>query len=175
MNSRLLVFTTVFGYALSDPGQAPDFEAVHSPELDAELRRRLVPWRLGRRPGQPDRDEGCVLDDGTTPVDDGWTGLGAGHNWCNQCSCSDGVLACTRMFCGEEPRLGRRPGQPDSDSSTDDGCVLDDGTTPVDDGWTGFGAGYNWCNQCSCSDGVLACTRMFCGEEPRLGRRPRQP
>eukprot|EP00754_Rhynchopus_humris_P030959 Rhum_TRINITY_DN15305_c0_g3::Rhum_TRINITY_DN15305_c0_g3_i1::g.151678::m.151678 len=40
----------------------------------------------------------CKLSDGTL-VPHGWSGQGAGDNWCNSCSCADGALACTRASC----------------------------------------------------------------------------
>lgn len=43
-------------------------------------------------------DRNCMNGDEVVPV--GWSGPGAGDNWCNTCGCEeDGVLSCTRMAC----------------------------------------------------------------------------
>eukprot|EP00971_Amphidinium_carterae_P141406 2802042-Amphidinium_carterae.1 len=42
----------------------------------------------------------CMLSDHVTAVPGGWYGRDAGSNWCNSCSCLDGGLECTEMFCG---------------------------------------------------------------------------
>jgi len=41
---------------------------------------------------------GCTFEDGSS-VPSGWSGPGRGDNYCNQCSCNDGALMCTEMFC----------------------------------------------------------------------------
>ena len=40
----------------------------------------------------------CKLSGGEL-VDDGWAGKDTGSNYCNQCRCMKGVLACTKMAC----------------------------------------------------------------------------
>ena len=45
---------------------------------------------------------GCYLSSGTF-VENGWSGNGEGSNWCNSCSCENGILSCTEMFCGDNP------------------------------------------------------------------------
>ncbi|MDC0189310.1 T9SS type A sorting domain-containing protein [Flavobacteriales bacterium] len=42
---------------------------------------------------------GCTLSDGTS-VPNGWSGQGVLDNWCNLCSCQDGILGCTEQACG---------------------------------------------------------------------------
>ena len=42
----------------------------------------------------------CTLSDGTI-VSDGWSGSGAGNNWCNSCFCENGILSCTEIACGD--------------------------------------------------------------------------
>ena len=46
-------------------------------------------------------------------------------------------------------------------SSKFDGCALTGGEV-VANGWTGKDTGKNSCNQCRCSGGKLACTKMYC-------------
>ena len=46
-----------------------------------------------------------------TTVADGWSGNGAGSNYCNTCNCNNGALACTKMGCPPQtcaPRQGLR-------------------------------------------------------------------
>jgi len=43
--------------------------------------------------------DGCTLSDGSN-VPNGWSGSGVGDNWCNDCFCEDGILACSYMDCG---------------------------------------------------------------------------
>merc|ERR1712217_853541 len=43
--------------------------------------------------------EKCVLADGQTLVSHGWSGKDVGSNFCNTCSCEDGNLICTEMYC----------------------------------------------------------------------------
>ena len=40
----------------------------------------------------------CKLSGGEL-VDDGWIGKDTGSNYCNQCKCMNGALACTKMAC----------------------------------------------------------------------------
>ena len=40
----------------------------------------------------------CILSGGKT-VESGWSGKGAGDNYCNNCFCSNGALGCTKMLC----------------------------------------------------------------------------
>ncbi len=40
----------------------------------------------------------CKLSGGEL-VDDGWIGKDTGSNYCNQCRCMNGGLACTEMDC----------------------------------------------------------------------------
>jgi hypothetical protein len=42
---------------------------------------------------------------GNEPVDHGWHGAGAGSNWCNLCSCNDGLLSCQQRACGTDSLL----------------------------------------------------------------------
>ena len=42
--------------------------------------------------------DGCTLTGGEMVVD-GWAGKDTGTNFCNQCRCSGGKLACTKMYC----------------------------------------------------------------------------
>jgi len=42
--------------------------------------------------------DGCTLTGGEV-VADGWAGKDTGKNFCNQCRCSSGKLACTKMYC----------------------------------------------------------------------------
>ena len=199
----------------------------------------------------------CRLSDGTV-VPHGWSGPGAGDNWCNKCSCADGALACTRATCDLKccdpaektqaacregciccgatgtwvgsigdgktftcagvthsgPKypapfgvpcpctkdakvcpdgtvVGRDPANnceffPCKDCSKvlcikpvcKDGstpvilegeccpscrkqCRLSDGTV-VPHGWSGQGVGSDWCNSCTCEDGMLSCTELAC-------------
>ena len=43
-------------------------------------------------------DKTCVLSGGEI-VEDGWVGKDTGNNYCNQCRCMDGAMACTKMAC----------------------------------------------------------------------------
>jgi hypothetical protein len=87
--------------------------------------------------------EQCRLTGGEQ-VKDRWSGLDTGDNYCNTCSCNDGVLLCTLIYCD-----GARP------------CTLTDGTT-VAPGWVGRDTGDNYCNTCQCKDGNLLCTKVAC-------------
>ena len=40
----------------------------------------------------------CMLTGGEK-VEEGWSGKDSGDNYCNQCKCMNGNLACTRMAC----------------------------------------------------------------------------
>ena len=71
---------------------------------------------------------GCLLSDGDTCVEDGYSGNDAGDTHCNTCICSSGSLICTLMACQDET------------SSCDDEngeCLLSDGETCVEDGYNG--------------------------------------
>ena len=73
--------------------------------------------------------------------------MDTGDNYCNTCTCHDGVLLCTLMFCD-----GNKP------------CTLTGGET-VPPTWTGNDTGDNYCNECQCKDGDLMCTKLAC--QPR--------
>lgn len=90
--------------------------------------------------------ENCRLTGGET-VKDGFSGMDTGDNYCNTCTCHDGVLICTLMFCD-----GNKP------------CTLTGGET-VPPTWTGNDTGDNYCNECQCKDGDLMCTKLAC--QPR--------
>ena len=47
---------------------------------------------------QKQKLEPCLLSGGEL-VDDGWAGKDTGSNYCNQCRCMNGALACTEMAC----------------------------------------------------------------------------
>ena len=47
------------------------------------------------------------------------------------------------------------------DTSVGDNCTLTGGEV-VTDGWSGKDTGTNWCNSCSCGQGMLACTEIGC-------------
>mmetsp|Transcript_50132 Transcript_50132/g.119331 ORF Transcript_50132/g.119331 Transcript_50132/m.119331 type:complete len:114 (-) Transcript_50132:272-613(-) len=72
-------------------------------------------------------------------------GSDRGANWCNQCTCTDGGLACTEMACGAPTR-----------------CTLADGSQ-VESGWHGLDS--DGCNTCGCNNGMLACTLMACAPD----------
>mmetsp|Transcript_48051 Transcript_48051/g.114197 ORF Transcript_48051/g.114197 Transcript_48051/m.114197 type:complete len:106 (+) Transcript_48051:3-320(+) len=57
----------------------------------------------------------CTLQDGSTVVQHGWTGVGTGADYCNTCRCEAGQLACTER-----------------------GCVADDGPDFMDDVMSSF-------------------------------------
>ena len=46
-------------------------------------------------------------------------------------------------------------------TSVGDNCTLTGGEV-VTDGWSGKDTGTNWCNSCSCGQGMLACTEIGC-------------
>tara|TARA_E500000331_G_scaffold6410_1_gene6195 strand:+ start:9926 stop:17044 length:7119 start_codon:yes stop_codon:yes gene_type:complete len=85
----------------------------------------------------------CRLTGGEQ-VKDGWSGLDTGDNYCNTCSCNDGVLLCTLIYCD-----GAKP------------CTLTGGGN-VAPGWVGQDTGDNYCNTCQCKDGNLLCTKIAC-------------
>jgi hypothetical protein len=87
--------------------------------------------------------ENCRLNGGEI-VKDTWSGLDSADNYCNTCTCNDGVLLCTLMAC-----TGDRP------------CTLTGGET-VPPAWSGHDTGLNYCNTCQCNDGNLLCTLMAC-------------
>jgi len=91
---------------------------------------------------------GCMVGDQHVEV--GWSGNGAGSNYCNTCRClGDGALACTKKACSTQS------------------CTFESGDV-VAHGWSGSGFGSQHCNQCSCTDGALACTRMACPAQCQL-------
>ena len=104
-------------------------------------------WKECTSNGEWTDQEGCLLSDGETCVENGYNGPDNAHNFCNTCTCSSGALMCTRMACNM--------------CDDEDVCLLNDGTC-VENGWTGSGAGSNYCNTCSCMSGVLACTEVAC-------------
>ena len=87
--------------------------------------------------------ENCRLNGGEI-VKDGWSGMDTADNYCNTCTCNDGVLLCTLMAC-----VGDRP------------CTLTGGES-VPPTWKGYDTGLNYCNTCQCNDGNLLCTKMAC-------------
>merc|ERR1719203_1257753 len=70
-------------------------------------------------------------------------------------SCSEGMTE--EEFCEEYPEHEVCPRE----------CELTGGEI-VAHGWYGADTGSNYCNQCGCHDGVLACTMMFCIEEEEV-------
>ena len=87
--------------------------------------------------------ENCRLTGGEE-VKDTWHGMDTADNYCNTCSCNDGVLLCTLMACtGDKP------------------CTLTGGES-VAPAWKGHDTGINYCNTCQCNDGDLLCTKMAC-------------
>mmetsp|Transcript_48403 Transcript_48403/g.115088 ORF Transcript_48403/g.115088 Transcript_48403/m.115088 type:complete len:230 (+) Transcript_48403:101-790(+) len=94
----------------------------------------------------------CTLSDNSTSVSHGWSGKDVARNWCHDCSCSNGALACGREeHCPPPPPLM--------------GCALADGSR-VPNGWAGKDRGSNFCNSCRCQKEMLACTRMMCHAPP---------
>jgi len=60
-------------------GHCCDFDCVNPNDIQADL-------------------ASCTFEDGET-VQSGWNGPGKGDNYCNKCSCTDGVFMCTLMAC----------------------------------------------------------------------------
>jgi hypothetical protein len=94
---------------------------------------------------------------------DGWIGVPSSRSesWCTQCRCDKGEFTCpptTSIVCGHNNAVPTRA--PTFNPST---CVMDD--KRVDDGWSGKGAGKQFCNHCSCQDGNLFCTKEHCRPE----------
>ena len=52
-------------------------------------------WKLNRK---SDFNGSCKLTGGQVVLD-GWSGKDTGTNYCNQCRCMNGMLACTKMAC----------------------------------------------------------------------------
>jgi agmatine/peptidylarginine deiminase len=68
----------------------------------------------------------------------------------------EGFYSFSYDYCEEQPLLS---------------CTLSNGEI-VESGWSGSDNGLNYCNTCSCEDGVLLCTYMLCdpcGAEPDPG------
>merc|ERR1712054_724287 len=59
---------------------------------------------------RPRRSTECLLSGGEV-VKSGYSGPDSGNNYCNTCSCSEGLLACTLQFCAPvcelPPEVGR--------------------------------------------------------------------
>ena len=47
---------------------------------------------------QVQNNKTCKLPSGQI-VEDGWAGKDTGINYCNECSCENGVFSCTEMAC----------------------------------------------------------------------------
>ncbi len=60
----------------------------------------VVIWSVGifDQSQQNEKLKSCKLSGGEL-VDDGWDGWDTGSNYCNQCRCMNGGLACTEMDC----------------------------------------------------------------------------
>ena len=60
----------------------------------------VVIWSVGifDQNQQNEKLKSCKLSGGEL-VDDGWIGKDTGSNYCNQCKCMNGALACTKMAC----------------------------------------------------------------------------
>jgi len=97
-------------------------------------------------------------------VTHGWSGKGAGDDFCNTCQCNDGALACTKKACDKCSLVKCGSGTTCKDGQ----CVntkketCTNGKTTVDHGWSGAGDGDNACNKCSCNSGSLFCTKRAC-------------
>ena len=77
-----------------------------------ELENKLNNYNLVKKPpiGQPntvdkkpkpENGERCQLSGGEM-IPHGWSGKGTGSNYCNQCTCMNGALACTKMACNPD-------------------------------------------------------------------------
>ena len=99
----------------------------------------------------------------------GWSGKGAGDDFCNTCQCNDGALACTKKACDKCSLVKCGSGTTCKDGQ----CVntkketCTNGKTTVDHGWSGAGDGDNACNKCSCNSGQLICSKMMCERKPK--------
>ena len=95
-------------------------------------------------------NEGCINADGVFfSVGESWTIESDDNTTCWYFECLDENQWSDMMDCSEP--LGNS-------------CTLSDGSN-VPDGWSGSGAGNNWCNSCFCDNGMLSCTEMDCGTE----------
>lgn len=74
-----------------------------------ELENKLNNYNLVKKPPivnpkpdeknpNPENGEKCQLTGGEV-VPNGWSGKDTGSNYCNQCTCMNGALACTKMAC----------------------------------------------------------------------------
>ena len=100
--------------------------------------------------------ERCVLiDQPSTPCDG--SRIGAWHK-CNgrEGCCRDGYTCQgSASWSACKPALGR------CEAKQKNRCKRADGSK-VDNGWTGKGLYNDWCNDCSCTLGVLTCTDETC-------------
>merc|ERR1719499_1273465 len=99
----------------------PSATASTTIKLPVQATADIIATTMATTTEAPATPTGCVMRNGAT-VANGWAGNDIGDNWCNTCTCNDGVLACTQIFCitRTEPVF--------------DTCVLPDGEL-VEDGW----------------------------------------
>jgi len=56
---------------------------------------------------KPESGERCQLSGGEM-IPNGWSGKDTGINYCNQCTCMNGALACTKMACNADANTNNK-------------------------------------------------------------------
>jgi hypothetical protein len=101
-------------------------------------------------------------------VEDQWSGVGTGTDWCNHCMCAAGKLICTTLSCGvttAAPNVANATAAPQAQIGKT--CV--NGDAIVHDGWMGRGTGSKWCKMCVCQAAVsvyTVCSQNACTDAP---------
>jgi len=92
-----------------DTQPPPDIDATVEATVEEQLTATVTPTTEVVK--ETPKGKNCTLSGGEV-VEDGWSGKDTGSNFCNQCRCMQGGLACTKMACAPTMKPTPTTGRP---------------------------------------------------------------